>query len=248
MNIKRRYRYKKYLSSEDSKKLLTIKNSCEGRRCFIVGNGPSLTTGDLDKIADEDSFGVNRIFQMYDRTKWRPTYYCCFDKDAWIQCKTFFEKNEVESKLFLESEFKTEKIKSFDNMYIFYGVPLFMLNREKIKQIPNISFAENLEKGLYVLRTVTAYAIQLAIYMGYKEIYLLGADCNYSDDPKKNYPKELEEKYTPVKYEIAYDNLMYSYAFVKEYADKHNVNVYNVTCGGRLELFPRLTIDEVLKQ
>jgi hypothetical protein len=58
----------------------------------------------------------------------------------------------------------------------------------------------------------------------------------------------LEEKYTPVKYELAYDNLMKSYALVKEYADKHNVNVYNVTRGGQLELFPRLTIDEILKE
>jgi hypothetical protein len=52
------------------------------KRIFVIGNGPSLKPGDLDLIARSgfDSFGTNRIQLIYDKTKWRPTYWMIADR------------------------------------------------------------------------------------------------------------------------------------------------------------------------
>jgi len=52
------------------------------KRIFIIGNGPSLKPGDLDMIAASgfDSFACNRIQLIYDKTKWRPTYWNLADR------------------------------------------------------------------------------------------------------------------------------------------------------------------------
>ena len=44
-------------------KIKQLKNSCFGKRCFIVCNGPSLRPEDLDKIHKNGdlSIGINKI-------------------------------------------------------------------------------------------------------------------------------------------------------------------------------------------
>lgn len=71
-------RYKR----RDTSPLALLKDTKKGKRCFIIGNGPSLTIEDLGKIGTEDSFGVNRIYKIFDQTKWRPTYYFSQDRET----------------------------------------------------------------------------------------------------------------------------------------------------------------------
>lgn len=52
-----------------------MKRVYKGKRCFIVGNGPSLKTEDLELLKKEITFGSNGIFHLYGRTEWRPTFY-----------------------------------------------------------------------------------------------------------------------------------------------------------------------------
>ncbi|MCC8085761.1 MAG: hypothetical protein LIP15_16235, partial [Clostridium sp.] len=42
----------------------------EGKRCFIIGNGPSLRQEDMDLLKQEYTFGANRIYIMYVRPLW----------------------------------------------------------------------------------------------------------------------------------------------------------------------------------
>lgn len=44
-------------------------------KCYLIGNGPSLTPERLDGIVGQFSFAVNAIGSMYDKTAWRPTVY-----------------------------------------------------------------------------------------------------------------------------------------------------------------------------
>ena len=61
-----------------------LKDKYKGRRCFIVGLGPSLTTADLDLLARnrEYTFSMNRCYQLFDRTEWRPDCYFISDGKA----------------------------------------------------------------------------------------------------------------------------------------------------------------------
>lgn len=67
---------KQYLLNRSTcHQLKKFKNIHKGQRCFIIGTGPSLTVEDLELLKDEICFGSNRIFEIYPRTSWRPTYY-----------------------------------------------------------------------------------------------------------------------------------------------------------------------------
>lgn len=88
--LSRKNNYKTYFSS--------IKESKKGKRCFIIGNGPSLNAKDLDKLVNEDTFGVNEIHRLFSKTLWRPTYYIIIDRYsksspeeiAKVECKQCF--------------------------------------------------------------------------------------------------------------------------------------------------------------
>lgn len=43
------------------------------KRCFIIGNGPSINNTDLTKLKSEITFGVNGIFLKFPDIEFRPT-------------------------------------------------------------------------------------------------------------------------------------------------------------------------------
>ena len=75
------YTLEHYHWSESCNKIKNSKNSHLNRRCFIIGNGPSLTANDLDKLSEnsEITFAFNRIYHIFEQTSWRPTYYMSQD-------------------------------------------------------------------------------------------------------------------------------------------------------------------------
>jgi uncharacterized Rossmann fold enzyme len=88
-----------YRNSRHTSKILKFKEKHKGERCFIIGTGPSLRASDLDLLINEYTFASHRIFNIYDQTNWRPTYYVAQD-ERWID-KARKEINEIESEKFL---------------------------------------------------------------------------------------------------------------------------------------------------
>ncbi len=93
-------------------------------------------------------------------------------------------------------------------------------------------------------------AIEAAIYMGCKEIYLLGVDCNYSLKNLHFMKTEYDdEKWSPNKNvdvaEIQQMSNIIGYEFIKKEAEKRSVKIYNATRGGSLEVFERVNSDDI---
>ena len=79
--------------------LLKLKNKHIGESCFIVGLGPSLQVDKLNWLKDNgiNSFSVNSVFMIYDKTDWRPTYYVVGDtyvyaNELWFKPEKYSEK------------------------------------------------------------------------------------------------------------------------------------------------------------
>src|SRR5512138_266206 len=68
------------LARENRRRLARYEDLHRGERCFIVANGPSLTQTDLELLAKEVSFGVNRIYLNFDKSLFRPTYFVCMNE------------------------------------------------------------------------------------------------------------------------------------------------------------------------
>lgn len=222
---------------------LNLKNKYENsRRCFIVGNGPSLTVEDLDKLIDEDCFASNLIFKIFDNTKWRPKFY--FIQDRYARTGNFLNETNIEN-VFVGNYFWRTRTFSNKNAYCFKTIRVTG---------ENIDFSYNPVLGVYDSYTITYTMIQFAVYMGYKEIYLLGIDHNYpyTLDDEGNIIKNsmekghffLDENDREV---IANIRMMEKgYLKAKEVSEQLEVKIYNATRGGKLEIFERLDLKDVL--
>lgn len=241
INLQRLFTLKKYEHSIYSKKILSLKNKFKGEKCFIIGNGPSLTPVDLDKLKGEYCFAANKIFKIYDKTDWRPTFYSCVDKEVFLLIKDDILKLNCKY-IFLEYTYRIpKKIKS--KIYPVMHYTKFKLDKYKNIERPYVS--EYPHKMLSCGYTVTFTAIQLAIFMGFKEIYLIGVDHNYSNKAGSNHFNK-DEYELPIPNNLDQPTLAYEAA--KQYADAHGIKIYNATRGGKLEVFERVDFDSLFPE
>lgn len=238
----------------DYKKMKKYENSCTKKRCFIIGNGPSLTIKDLDLLQFEDCFAMNRIYQIFPRTKWRPKYYLCQDWLVLIDIKKDIDYiiSECEN-VFLSSSIKNKLGRDYiKNEHVaFY----YQNIQQTFPQKPNFSF--NIGSSVYEGGTVAYSAIQLAVNMGYKEIYLLGIDHNYKFITKEDGSRDFDRndgsnymngiKVESEQYIPDMDRNTLSYVKAKDVCDEKGIIIANCTRGGKLEVFKRINLDDLFK-
>ena len=239
--------------NNNSLRLQSLKNIHKGKRCFLIGNGPSLNGHDLDLLQDEYTFGTNMVYKIFDQTKWRPSFHCV--SDTIYASKLGVELSEkIKSPLFTtERTYRRMRKKPIDTTYI------HTIQSERYKVRGNI-YAYCMIKA-----TVLSLAAEMAFHMGFKEIYLLGVDCTNPHDKgghfTDNYTtKEVAEtdinriktrmkaKSLTTKQigEHIIDRSLEVYALLDDYAKKHDIKIYNATRGGNLEIFPRVKLEDVL--
>ena len=239
----------------NAKELHSYKNRHRGQRCFLIGNGPSLTIGDLELLHNEVTFGCNRLYKMFEKTNWRPTYYCMIDA--------------LIAKYSSRDLAETVECPMFTNIH----------TKDLMKYPPkHLVFARNLGAKHYRVSphfesyyvpsgaTVMTFMLELAMYMGFTEIYLLGVDCTSSLSSSghcvKGYFNEemIKKDVERIRRRLNNPSLTAeqvadyyfrqstsSYTLIREYADKHGFHIYNATRGGMLEAFERRNLDEVVK-
>lgn len=259
MVLRRNYLLTKFAKSEDSAYIRSLHNKYEGKRCFVIGNGPSLTPEDLNRIKDEYTFACNRIYHIFSMTQWRPTWYLCLDNNV-IYSEIDTIKKCGDFPKFLN--YKAQKYGRREEENIHYIV----LKGKYYINVMKSHFAEGLSEDasafLGQLGSVTINAIEIAIYLGFKEIYLLGLDNNFArkvdkngkvyTDPtvKETYFKGMKvaggkaDNGTSMQF---VDSLNNDYNLAKEFAAAHGVKIFNATRGGKLETFERVDFDELMK-
>lgn len=92
-------------------------------------------------------------------------------------------------------------------------------------------------------------ALQIAIYMGYKKIYLIGADFSYLDDPATKGNHFYDDKTVDKRAVAGKPHIYISLAAMQkaeEYAREHGIDIYNATRGGKLEVFRRIDLESLI--
>ncbi|MFI3163959.1 MAG: 6-hydroxymethylpterin diphosphokinase MptE-like protein [Bacillota bacterium] len=237
------------VSKESKEKLELIKESFKGKRCIIIGNGPSLTIGDLEKVQTEITFASNKIFDVFNQTSWRPNYYAIFDyvlpKNKNVQSKASLFGCDM--KFFKRQSYLYAKNIKGNNCYINTWV--------NNKYLKNPKFSDDLLSGIYGLGTVTYVLIQIAAYMGFTEIYLIGVDNQYSHMTTKD--GQVVENHGAKSYFVNSEDsdkrvpaaiweMDIAYMSAKNFCDKNGIKIFNATRGGNLEVFDRVYLDDIL--
>lgn len=241
-----------------------LKGQYSGRRCFIIGTGPSLTVNDLDMLKNEYSFSCNSVFVLYPYTKWRPNFYFVTDTGY------------IEYLLKDKKKFQSDILDNCDLLFTGMPNPLFFQRDSfpngKIVFLPSgssnvsdVKFSAECDKVVYTAGTVVYKALQMAVYMGFSTIYLLGIDFSFSTEIKadntfkdndvtnhnpiiENYETELYGEVQKIfnrKYVAFTDWQLKGYQAARKYADTHGIKIYNATRGGKLEVFERVDFDSL---
>ena len=224
-------------------------------RIFLVGSGPSLKETPLDELANEDVMVMNKFGFMADYHGWalEPKYYFKIDHNT----VDMTHKEEIEwahrncKHLFLWEMFKT-------------GYPEGHINKDTmpdgVGDLPNTTWIKKCKCSNYQwdnVKAVTAWhlpelctafggmstMIQIAVVLGYSEIYLLGCDLGYTPDPAKNHaiPNYTTDKRNKV--EMDNGNMLALHKMAKRCSP---VPIFNAGINGYLEVHPRVDLMDIL--
>lgn len=213
----------------------------KGKRCFIVATGPSLRIDDLDILYHNGGIciSVNGIFRAFAQTKWRPDYYVISDLKAGHTWKNEILAFHTQAK-FIADHVYCFNDKHYDNIYSWH-----LIRETNDHGVP--AFSDDFARGAHWGHTVIYDgAMQLAVYMGFKEIYLLGTDCTvYSDGRVPHFGDDISEYESGLQARLWQKKITCAYHVAKQYADSHGIKIYNATRGGELEVFPRVDFDSL---
>lgn len=252
VNFSRKWELFKYGNSVQRKRINNFKDMFSGEECYIIGNGPSLTISDLELLHynNKITFAANGIYSLLDKTVWRPTFYTCVDKEAFKLYGEVISNIHAKYLLLDITGRKYLKDKDNSNIFYFYLYGKFTNNRW---ESPNSTVSEDISAYVSDGRTVTFAAIQFAIYMGFKKIYLLGVDHSYANvikqdgsvekNDEKTYAEGIIDRGMGVQY---VDVTNEAYLNAKEYCDLNDIRIYNATRGGKLEIFNRINLENTL--
>ncbi|MBO5261306.1 MAG: hypothetical protein J6A82_03490 [Coprococcus sp.] len=255
------------------KKNSSLINIYKGKRCFVVGNGPSLNDVDFSLLENEYVFTVNMLMDHPDFYKLKSNYHviadaAIFNGDPTVGLEDNYLLNKFKKLkecqdliLFapLEAKKAIEDIQLDKELDIKYFA--MALGSKKITDIDITSVLPSFNK-------VVHYAIGIALNLGFDEIYLLGCeetsiltcinlkldgstnnDHCYSDSNvvKDSWRKQVETKGMAWEYRQE-AKVLDNYREIFDYCRLKNVKICNLTKRSLIDSIPQINIEDVLQE
>lgn len=260
------------------KRCLRDLKALKSRSVFIVGNGPSLTGADLDLLEGSVSFASNAVYLIFDKTNWRPDYYSCVDtavlpdraEEIGIWVKRLRRTSFVFPDSILAHGDRVEEMAVSDlikpKRNVFYYSPA-SLDLSKEETCFDFSADSNVIRDSM---TVTIVLMQMAVKLGARNLYLIGCDTDYVvpedatilDTETKRVDKRiiLDSDSDPNHFDERYfgagkvwhtpntELMIRHYEVVNKLCRNNGISVFNAGRGGKLEVFPRVSLEEAVER
>lgn len=198
------------------KDLTDFKDLHSSKHCFIISSGTSLKGLDLEPLNRRITFGLNRSFLAFPHSY----YHCVFDHRLWE-----LYPEEIKQSRFL---FTLEDRPS--------GIPIKLLGSE--------GFSWNLAEGIYSGYTISYFALQVAVYMGFKEIYFLGLDLKNTEKETHFFGHDFNSANHD---QTEFPKMMDSFNKIAPILKERGINVYNCSPISALKCFPYVDYKEAIK-
>jgi hypothetical protein len=237
-----------------------FKNKHMGRRCFVIGNGPSLNKQDLSLLSNEITIVMNYFYKHPIVEKWQPNYYCLADPgdfDGSKASENIYQnlRQKIHSSKFLvpvyaKNVMENQKLLPVDQTYYaaFRGTLSNGLNY-------NIDLTESIPG----VQSTSQLAIMWSLYMGCSPIYLIGLDhdwLGYRGMDKHFYAEKTIENSLeahngdlgPMRYQKKLECvflLWNGYKNLSAYTSQEGIKIINLTNGGFLDVFERMNYESI---
>jgi hypothetical protein len=229
--------------AKHASQLTQFKNMHKGEDCFIIGNGPSLNAMDLAPLRMYHTFGLNKIYLLFDRVDLNLNYLVAVNKLVIEQSAYIY--HELPMTLFLNFKNARGVINKKDNFHFVYTGA-------------KSTFKTDITRKICEGATVTYVAMQIAYYMGFQNVFLIGVDHHFKAIGKP-YEKQFMQDDDINHFDPNYfrnqkwqlPNLKISeaaYNLAKYYYNKDGRRIYDATVDGKLNIFPKVSFKEALRQ
>jgi len=229
-----------------------MKDLYKGQRCFVIGNGPSLSPEILDRLVDEYTFAVNRIALIFDRTDWRPTFYVGItdaihdsrhkedilagiraSKTAicWDMYKSMTATNSAKNAIYVHCSHTGD---------------------HQNEQAQDDWWSDDVAERLVKFGVAVFCALQVAFYFGFTTIYLIGCDGNYTRPSDGIDRSHFDGAYRPFDVCPNYDYdklngaLQRAHEIAEAAAKRRGVKIYNCSPFSAITAHEKIDLEKVL--
>jgi Protein of unknown function DUF115 len=218
-------------------KLACFKDKYAGRRCFVIGNGPSLQHTNLSLLENEITFGLNRIYLLFKELRFPTTFLVSVNDLVLEQVADDLQKINVPKFI----TWRARRWLQEDSNTIFIDTDFTGPE----------NFSSNASGRIYEGFTVTFVALQLAFYMGFQQVILVGVDHNFSTKGPANStvvsagddPNHFSASYFSKGFRWQLPDLEGSeraYHLARAAYLDAGREILDATVGGKLEIFPKV--------
>ncbi|WP_006247581.1 6-hydroxymethylpterin diphosphokinase MptE-like protein [Mycolicibacterium tusciae] len=212
-----------------------------GRRCVIIGNGPSLKDTDLSLLRTEITFGLNRIYLMFDELGFETTFHVVINNLVVEQCAD--DLRRIKAPLFTTTP----------NRKFLAGADTMAY----LSKLVGPRFSIDASHGIWEGSTVTYVAMQLAHYMGFSQVILVGVDHRFAVSGRPHQVVEsagpdashFDPRYFAKGFRWHLPDLETSelaYGLARRQFEKDGRTIVDATVDGALTVFPKLPLEEAL--
>jgi len=251
----------------DLKKNIELKDKYNNKRIFILGSGSSILLYDLKVLNSEYVMTQNSFHMHKDISYIDPNIHCVVpyyqsnkEISIWVDYIADM-KARMPNSLFLWGLNTKALIDKYHedisekSYYIRTKYNLLTLKKAKV----------NISKTIMTIPTVLTQCLTVAIYLGFKEIYLLGFDldqiCHTNDQTygrfygmskitETEFEKDANQRLDVETTDGWYTWWLMNKQFflIKHFADQNNISIVNGTQGGILSYFKREPIENIIGQ
>lgn len=236
---------------DNDRRLIELADHHRGERCFIIGNGPGLNLLDLKPLASEVTFGTNAIYTNHARMGFYPTYYAV--EDVLVAEDRASEINAYRHGLKFFPNYLKRWIRGDDHT-IFIN-----LVAPRWGAVPG--FAEDAAVRVNFGGTVSYVCMQLAYYMGFSQVYLVGFDHHYviPASAKIDGNTILSTEADPNHFSPDYfgkgkrwhdpkvERMEQAYMAARAAFERAGRQIRNASAGGKLEVFERVAYADLFE-
>lgn len=248
VSLTRSFRYKietvLFQFSSNSAGLESLHDIYSGRPIVVVGNGPSLNNTPMDLFQGYPSIGMNKINLLFSTTSWRPNF--IITSNNIVAKQHYREFLGLDIPVILAWKCRHFMPRRFRDSFLFFNTSLDDIFSCRFDDFAGSS------------ATVTYSALQLAYYLGASSIILLGIDHSFNSD-SKNIKYEKMKGPDPNHFSANYfkDGQLWgipnltaseaSYRKAYEFLSNNNIPIYDATVGGKLDVFPKISLAKALE-
>lgn len=240
------------------------------KRCFIMGTGGSIRFQNLKYLSNEDVFSCSYCSLLDDYTVINPKFYILpaligdpvrtsTERDIYIREKLAFFSKTITSNVIFCDYFDRNYIRYYE---AFKGKKIYYLYQfgdwnERRGQVYNLC------RKTPIIQTGAIMMLKVAMYMGYKKIYLIGTEhdlvthkyghaydlrkmkelgfeklLNISLSQNVNIEKRSNRQILSMSL-----NMYNQYYYLHNIAKQNGIEIYNATEGGSLDEFERVKFE-----